>query len=156
MGHTKHRGVIGIDPGKTTGWAMFCQGKLIDAHAVKDGRIIWPARDNGLPGTIVVIEIPRVYPFGGKGDPNDLIDLAVLAGEYYGHYRRAGFETVLVPPRTWKGSVPKPIHNERVLAQLTPAERDLLPRRPRAKDFDHNMIDAIGLGLWQLGKEGQR
>jgi hypothetical protein len=80
----------------------------------------------------------------------------VLVGDVRGFYRRAGLETALVAPRTWKGNIPKAIHNERVLGALTAAERATLPKRPRAKDFDHNMIDAVGIALWQLRKDGQR
>ena len=39
---------------------------------------------------------------------------------------------------------------------LTDEERAILPRRPRAKDCDHNMLDAIGIGLWQLTRKGER
>lgn len=155
---SRHRGVTAVDPGKRSGWAIFVDAALVEAG-------VWSEVDMLEAGTpivelgpaVAVIELPVIYPLGrGEGDPNDLIDLAVLVGDLRGFYRRAGLDVVLVKPRTWKGTTPKPIHNERVLRALTPAERALLPRRPRAKGFDHNMLDAIGLGLWQLKTEGQR
>ena len=153
-----YRGVIGIDPGKHTGWAHFQDGLLVSAASITETEMLIAPPLTIIGPAIVIIEVPRVYPRGGKGDPNDLIDLAVLAGTIQGWYvsRAPGIATRLVAPRTWKGTVPKPIHNERVLAALTPAERALLPKRPRAKTFDHNMLDAVGLGLFQLKREYQR
>jgi hypothetical protein len=142
-------GVIAIDPGKRTGWAVFdATGKLTGAgwsneHTILDEPpITLDKRD-------VVIEKPVVYPTRNV-PAGDLIDLAVLVGDLRGFYRRHGFEVCLVAPRTWKGTVPKPIHHKRVLDALTPEERASLPTRPRARDFDHNMLDAVGLGLWKL------
>ena len=100
-----------------------------------------------------------IYPFGkGKGDPNDLIEVALIAGMLTGamYMRTPEFDLKYVKPRTWKGTAPKHITNERTLAQLTPVELERLPRRPRAKDYDHNMLDAIGIGIWQLQRERQR
>jgi len=154
-------GVIAIDPGKRTGWAWFDGRRLIRAGTNTDAEILASPphgeapRNHARACDVAIIEVPRIYPRGGKGDQNDLIDLAVLVGDLRGFYRRHGFTVRLVPPRTWKGTAPKHIHGERVLAALTPAERALLPRRPRAGTFDHNMLDAVGLGLFQLKREQQ-
>lgn len=157
MGRSEHRGVIAVDPGKRSGWAIFVDGELVEAGTWPEADMLAGTPIVGLAPAIAVIELPVVYPKGyGKGDPNDMIKLAVLVGDLRGFYRRAGLETALVAPRTWKGTVPKRIHHERVLGALTPDERATLPRRPRARDFDHNMLDAVGLGLWQLTKEAQR
>lgn len=154
----RHRGIVSIDPGKRSGWAVFFDGELLFADAWAEADMLDGALPMvGIAPAVAVIECPVIYPLGkGKGDPNDLITLAVLVGDLRGFYRRAGLDVALVKPRTWKGTVPKRIHNERVLGALTPEERALLPRRPRARDFDHNMLDAVGLGLWQLAREGQR
>jgi len=143
--------VLAFDPGKTTGWArFFSTGKLRDAGAIGFQLLREKMAMEGYFGSleVAVIEVPRWYPREHKIDVNDLIDLAVMVGEI-----RAHFEDVeLVFPRTWKGTVPKAIHNRRVLAALIDEERALLPRRPRAKDYDHNMVDAVGIGLWKLGR----
>jgi hypothetical protein len=145
---------IAIDPGKRTGWAEFHDSVLKNANAMHSSSMLasppMPPQDPWAVRT-VVIELPQVYPFGqGKGDPNQLITLAVIVGDLRGFYRRQGCIVQLVKPRTWKGTVPKKIHNERVLRKLSSEELDILPKRPRAKDYDHNMVDAIGLGLWAL------
>ena len=48
--------------------------------------------------------------------------------------------------------MPKDIHNRRVLKALSESELAVLPKRPRAKTPDNNMVDAVGIGLWRLGR----
>lgn len=147
--------LLSLDPGNITGWAVFTDKRLIAAGTLKkvEAFALVPASDRGLVffgrGS-VLIEMPRWYPHD-HSDVNDLLDLSVFVGELKRFYEsQASVE--LVWPRTWKGNAPKEITNKRTLAALTPEEVALLPRRPRAKDFDNNMLDAIGLGLWKLGR----
>ena len=149
--------LISIDPGKSTGWAVFADRTLTLAGVDKKSDL-FRATSPTIPGGIVLasetrvlVELPRWYPHDYK-DVNDLLDLCVLVGEVKRFYEAQSCKVELVFPRTWKGTVPKPIHNKRVLAALTPDELALLPRRPRAKDVDHNCVDAVGLGLWKLGR----
>lgn len=143
-----------IDPGNLTGWAAFSGTSLIEARVCAKREFFqstWV-----LPGwmgsrPLVVIEAPRWYPHD-HSDVNDLLDLSVYVGELKRFYEAMGCVVELVWPRTWKGNVPKKITNRRTVAALSPGELELLPRRPRAKDHDHNMIDAVGLGLWKLGR----
>jgi hypothetical protein len=141
--------LLAIDPGQTTGWAYFLNGELLQAsYDTKEEVLIQTNRGTD----ILVIEKPAWYGTNNKVDVNDLIELAVFVGEMKQKYRMTTKEIVLVLPVAWKGTVPKKIHNQRVLDTLTEKERDLLPLRPRAKDYDHNMLDAVGLGLWKLGR----
>lgn len=144
--------LIAIDPGKTSGFAEFHNGKLVEAMALSEREIL---TKSPVGRGVCVIELPVVYPTRNV-PAADLIDLAVLVGDLRGLYRRHAFETVLVKPRTWKGTTPKAIHHKRLLAALASEERDRLPLRPRAKNYDHNMLDAIGIGLWQLTRKGER
>lgn len=145
--------VLALDPGNTTGWALVLRGVLVHAgHASYEALFETPPATSA--PVLVVIEVPRVYPFGrGKGDNNDLIDLAVRVGELRGWYRRKSWvqRVELIPPRTWKGTVPKEIHNKQVLAKLSPEELAVLPTKRRG-GFDHNMVDAVGLALWRAGR----
>jgi hypothetical protein len=146
--------LIAIDPGKTTGIALFRDNVLINAFAGPSSEILKSPPPNAyeLPiRSTAVIENPRWTPMRGV-DPNDLLDLSRLVGRFEDYYTRAGHAVVLVTPMQWKGSVKKSIHNRRVLELLTAHETMLLPKRPRANDFDNNMVDAIGLGLWKLGR----
>lgn len=136
--------LIAIDPGKTTGWAFFCQKKLVKCGVTKGSPPALPAL--GLTTFEAIIEKPQTYPMSPV-DSNDLITLGILVGEWKEYLYRHGAKVELVLPTTWKGAVPKPIHGKRVLASLLKEEKAVLPK---AKKHDHNMIDAVGLGLWKL------
>lgn len=150
--------LLAIDPGATSGWARF-HGEVLD-DAGKFDFVAVEGIDFSLPqsnlycGGQLVIEIPRVYPRSGKGDPNDIIELAMKAGEIRGYYRHLGMKVREVYPRTWKGTVPKDVHGARVLAALTDIERSLLEKvkvtKTNANGYNHNELDAVGLGLWHL------
>lgn len=153
--------LLAIDPGQrksraNLGWALFSNDRLADAT------VEWSSEDLMVPGyypfhaentpRIAVIEAPRWYPREHRVDTNDLLDLSVLVGELKRHFAEREANVELVYPRTWKGTVPKDIHNKRVLAALSADELKLLPKRPRARDYDHNVLDAVGIGLWKLGR----
>lgn len=156
--------LITIDPGKKTGWATFFTARLSAAGVAKSEDLFRPVRRDAygepcgelpiplLPSeTTVLIELPRWYPHDHT-DVNDLIDLAVLVGEVKRFYEALGCKVKLVWPRTWKGNAPKDVTNRRTVAALSPEELSRVPVRPRAKTPDHNLLDAIGLGLSELGR----
>lgn len=95
-----------------------------------------------------------IYP-GGRQEvpPNDLITLAVRAGEVGGAFRALGAVVDYVLPRTWKnGPIPKDVMHKRILRRLDDAERALIDvaGRGMAPSKRHNMLDAVGIGLWGL------
>lgn len=91
-----------------------------------------------------VVEKPQVYR-KSPGDRNDLIDLAVAAGMLGGRFKNRKY----VLPREWKGNVPKEIMNDRVLTKLTEDEKSKI-EYPKRKSLSHNVLDAVGIGLWAL------
>jgi hypothetical protein len=144
--------LVAIDPGGTTGWAAFHSCVLIAAGFTENPYEVIDllpraARDPDC----VVIELPQHRSRKSKNFA-DIITLAVLVGELKNMWRDRCHAVEPVWPTTWKGSVPKDIHNDRVLEKLSPKERDVLQKSPRAKKFNHNMIDAVGIGLWKLGR----
>jgi hypothetical protein len=153
--------LLTIDPGQrkgraNLGWALFANDRLVEAdvessseNAMPPGCYPFSTEQNP---RFAIIEAPRWYPREHRIDTNDLLDLSVLVGELKRHFAERGANVELVYPRTWKGTVPKDIHNKRVLAALSKEELAVLPKRPRAKDYDHNVLDAVGLGLWKLGR----
>ena len=156
--------MIDIDPGKKTGWAVFEGRTLSSAGVSKSEDLFRPTRRDArgepcgeLPEplfpaeTLVLIEMPRWYPRDHK-DVNDLLDLAVQVGEIKRFYESQRCTVKLVWPRSWKGNVPKDVTNRRTVAALSPEELARVPVRPRAKTPDHNCLDAIGLGLHELGR----
>lgn len=168
--------LVAIDPGKRTGWAMFRDSRLTCCgYVLPDGSKHYSRCEqlNKIPGAeTVLIEQPRWYPHERKIDVNDLLDLAVLVGEIKANMGGRCFnsqecdfdellirpEVELIFPRTWKGTVPKPIMSQRIYEKLDEGEKKLLPLKrgkklsTSAADHDHNALDAIGLGLWKLGR----
>lgn len=127
--------VTAIDPGsRSRGWARFVDGRL---EACGLGYC-------HLQG-LVIIENPQVYR-GGKVDPNDLLVLARDVGRVEQMAIDAGLRVELVHPRTWKGNVPKTVHQRRILAALDANERAMVEGKK------HDVVDAVGLGLWKVGR----
>lgn len=151
--------ILAIDPGaKSFGYAYFDEGngQLADAGYVETpiplndearSAIYWD------PITVMVIEKPQVYR-GSKlrGDPNDLISVALMAGAVAG---ASPGEVKFYRPSEWKGQVPKEIHNKRTLEKISDLEKKLVAW-PKRKTLHHNVIDAISLGLYQLKVMGVR
>ncbi len=115
-----------------------------------------PVRRVERPAAIVCVEFPRFYGTAkSEGDPNDLIDLAGVAGVVLG---TLSTRLLLVPampyPRTWKGSIPKKIHHERLARDfpqwVEPVERDT------SKSMQNHVWDACGLLEWIKSKNAKR
>jgi len=140
--------LLAIDPGVDSGWALFVAGKLV-ACGLGDPRA--SEKHKAADITHVVIEQPTVYP-RSPVPPNDIVTLAVNAGEWGGTYRQLGANVEYVRPRVWKGSVPKDIHHARVWAALTPAEQGVVDAAVRkvTPSKRHNVLDAVGLGAWRV------
>jgi hypothetical protein len=135
--------LLTIDPGTTaTGIAIFTAlGELCRAWLVPDPYCM----AQRVSSDEMLIEIPRAYGAGSPVDPNDLIKLALLGGYLAGINNSA--RRWYIHPQDWKGQVPKKIDNERTLRQLKDNERHILGERP-----NHNVVDAVGIGLWALGR----
>lgn len=137
--------LLAIDPGNCTGFAWFRGDELLECGVTTVDAPTMSLRPDRL-----VVELPQVYDAAhSKGDPNDLIGVAVQVGRWVERYR--GLESIrLVKPATWKGQVPKEIHHGRILRKLALREQGVMPSLPKTKA--HNMLDAVGLGMWALGR----
>ena len=152
---------VAIDPGKkAVGWALFSDKNLIQCGLViNEGG---PAQLNAamedafqdFHAAVVVVEVPQMYQQRFlKGDPNDLIDVALAAGMAVGNLAPCGDEDIeLVRPRKWKGTRPKKVCNQLTLKTLTPAELAIYENTECLASLRHNVIDAIGIGLWKAGR----
>jgi hypothetical protein len=149
--------ILTLDPGAASGVALWDHtGRLLAAAVLKPEQVL-PWVVDFAPVTVLVHERPQIYQRGkSKGDPNKLLDLygqaCTLAGEM--HVRR-----VELLPAEWKGQLPKDVHHARILAGITPEERERIPHcRISAKNphgIDHNILDAIGLGLFHFSRQGR-
>ena len=129
--------LLSIDPGLHTGWALFDTTLL--ACGTGDPPTGYAKR--------LVIEVPEIYP-RQPVPPNDLIALAFMAGRYVGRHENAHF----VLPKRWKGNMPKEVCAARIEAALTSEEKRILAACGASKGQMHNVIDAIGIGLYALGR----
>lgn len=106
---------------------------------------------------VCVVEMPVVYPGSKKGnDPNDLLALTGVGGAFVSIVQYALTGAISTPisvktvkPAEWKGQVPKQIMNERVQKKLSKEE---LGKVVSVGALDHNTWDAVGIGLFALGR----
>jgi hypothetical protein len=145
--------LLSIDPGVTScGVAAWDnEGRLVRAELVQGDT--WQKTVQGIVDTSLnnhpdlAIEKPQVYTQNKlKGDPNDLIDLAVVVGAIVGVF---GLTTrvTLYRPSEWKGQTPKDVMIDRIKNKLSKAEHKKV-ELPKAKSLQHNVWDAVGIGLY--------
>lgn len=135
--------MISIDPGVDYyALARWCGGGL---DAVNVYHIA-----HRFPRGKCIMERPRIRRFGKRRAPDEtVISLAISAG------RLADRHTVeWVDAGEWTHGQSKKQRHPRILAKLTPAERALVLEHSK-KNQDH-ILDAVGIGLWWLEKEGIR
>jgi hypothetical protein len=159
--------IVAIDPGKNRcACACFSEG----TSALVSAFFLTPGQEPPVPfsASVVVIEKPRIT----TNTPNweSIVDEAwsgaIIAGT---------FRAPIIPyyPNEWKATVKKPVHHRRLWRVLSPAERFLLPVGVAAvidaavKSYAatgkvtkyshewHNLLDAVGLGLFHLGRTGR-
>lgn len=143
--------LISIDPGVNhLGWALHQGGKLTHCDLCETDSF---ANIVGTSWDIFVIEKPMIYaPKHWKGDPNDLIDLAIVVGEIKGYYEGHEYEVNLVEPWEWKGQTPKEVTKNQIDKELEMDEMKVLKQAlmKHPKNLRHNIYDAVGLGRWYV------
>ena len=141
--------LLAIDPGcQKMGWAVFgpdnklvsC-GSIVADNMEQTAKRLLAAVPHGI--THGVTEYQQIYP--GTKRPNDIVKLAFAAGLYVGCFE-IPFTRVL--PREWKGQVPKDVMIKRIHGRLTDDERRRIPELATYRR--HDVLDAIGIGLWYL------
>lgn len=169
-------GYVGaIDPGvRGCGVSLYHGGKVVRAEYIKnpaafgcDARVaslmaeaadMWVkehlylhAGRMGVTLGRLVVEVPRVYPAANqKGDQNDLISVALVAGACAGGI--AAEDVVTYYPREWKGTMDGDALIENyVKPGINPGEAKAVIL-PRAKGLAHNVWDSVGIGLHYLGR----
>lgn len=115
------------------------------------GEFLEPVRDRGID--LLVVEIPQIYPGPNqKGRQSDLVKLALVAGEVILETVKIhGCRSVLpIEPAKWKRQVDPDVLIERIKGRLSVDEAECVdyPSKP----VEHNVWDAVGIGLWKLGR----
>lgn len=146
--------MIAIDPGvsKGIGYAEFTPslGLLICAELMREGDVIELL--HLVPRQLVVIEFPRIYPAASqKGDQNDLLELARVCGRIEQAALAEGHTVEMIYPRDWKGTIDADVMVDRIQDRLGEGETAMVTL-PSAKSLHDNVWDAVGIGLWKLGR----
>lgn len=98
----------------------------------------------------LVIERPQTYRGrASEGDANDLIAVAMVVGAI-GVY--LGEPWASATPHEWKGNAPKRVTEARARDKLSPRELSCVVLPGRDKKLCSNVWDAVGIGLWKLGR----
>jgi len=104
----------------------------------------------------LAVEWPQVYAGSKqKGDPNDLIALAGVVAAVCTRF--PGAVVTRYKPRDWKGQVPKEVIQARILGDVRPGRlsiEEVSAFRDAAcpPSLQHNVLDAIGIGLHFFGR----
>ena len=140
-----------FSPGKVMG-QYASMGMILECWGSPSVRLINRLQSHvRLERNRIVGERQVVYP-GAKGlktNPNDLLDLAMCAGAFYGALCVDMVATLtIVEPAEWKAQVPKDITRTRIEGLLGSTEKMLIKKGGEM----HNIYDAIGIGLFALGR----
>lgn len=159
--------IVAIDPGKKRS-AVACfnemTGTLLSVFYLEPGEA--PAMP--FSASVVVIEKPNI----NVNTPNwqSVLDCGWSGALVAGWFRAP---VIAHEPNAWKATVKKPVHHHRLWRVLSPAERFLLPvgvaavidaacksyaRTGKVTKYEHhwhNLLDAVGVGLFHLGRTGR-
>lgn len=122
------------------------------ALAVND----WVGKVRGFRYGKCIVEMPRVYPGMPKTDLNDLLDVAGVGGAVSAALSHAPSDVHIVHvfPSEWKGNMPKQDMLKRIRSKLSGEE--ILQVQKTNKSDTEDILDAIGIGLWRLGRLNAR
>lgn len=157
--------LIAIDPGKhRAGVALFEKDRLAAvAEVVSDigpeGLAVnvytWAQMELTLRGGSIArgvkwrSEVPQDYAGHPDAKTDDLDSLRLFVRRVRELAGRSPFR--LYKPHQWKGNVPKPVHHMRIMDLLSPDEANRVRALPRTRDA----LDAVGIGLFDLGRSGR-
>lgn len=128
----------------TTGRGYVVYAALADA-------VFWKSYSTDL--SMIIVEMPRVYPGMPQTDLNDLLDVCGVGAAV-----ATRFNAVAVPkieirhvfPSEWKGQVKKRVMLDRIDKKLS--HEEALVVQKTNKDDTEDILDSIGIGLWHFGR----
>lgn len=95
--------------------------------------------------TIFVIEVPTLRSASPVKKSN-ILDLSYSAGFYAGLAAAHGCVIETVTPAAWKGSVPKKVHQARLIEKHPEILQAVMKHIPKSKQ--EHAVDACGLAYW--------
>ena len=148
--------VLSVDPGKAdSGVALFYKGELINAQLIKGEDPFHVVRNIAefvadCDIHFIAVEGQRVYPGPSKGDPNDLFPLAQVVGGVLAAVPHQRHQIIL--PQEWTKRVPKDVRVKKFLSSMTENEARIVSEIKCIKSKQHNVIDAVCMGKYAIGK----
>lgn len=142
--------MIAIDPGRTTGVAVFTGVRLAFARSFDClSKGVVETLGMGIQGARVVYEMPIDRGLD-RVNPRDIIELSLRLGLVLGELRAYGatWPFRAVTPHGWKGQLRKDLCHARIAKSLDDREEAIFA------SVDHNGRDAVGIGLWDAGRFG--
>lgn len=111
-----------------------------DIRLPEEGEVLW------------VLERPQKYSSFSTAH-KDLDRLERTLGRLRDLASSRGERVVEYTPHAWKGNVPKHIHHKRMLRNIDPEERRILPGAPSpGGGYPDDLYDAVALGLTYLDR----
>ena len=167
--------ILAIDPGlRVNGMAIFSPtGRLLRAGLATStckppvrGPIAWQAsakaaknwyyskdsegeRVFGDPAFVLVEG--QMINFERTRDPNDVLQCNGSAGALTMVFPDATLINI-ERPEHWKGSLPKATMTERIKQRIESSPEEFRRIEPCVASLYHNVLDAIGIGLWHFGR----
>jgi hypothetical protein len=145
--------LVAIDPGVLNlGWALFEHGRLSRCGLSQASS---PVEHAGNIAALYRPDVVVLEKMTVRDIPNALDLLNVTeTGAFVAGSLLPAFLYSATPSR-WKGNVPKLIHHARLARVLTEGEHAVAfaDVEPIRASLQHNVWDAIGLGLWGLGRK---
>jgi len=142
---------LSIDPGtKEMGWALWEHNELQICGLARGEN--WIESVRALPKFTIeklTIEDQQIYR-RSPINAHSLLAVARVVGAVVAYYGFPKFS--LVAPAKWKGQLPKDVCNRRTLSKLTAEELKQVEVAPCPASLKHNLIDAVGIGLWANGR----
>jgi|TARA_R100001086_G_C11836857_1_gene258065 hypothetical protein len=142
---------LSVDPGtKDMGWALWEDNEL-QICGLARGKD-WVETVLSLPKFTIsqlTIEDQQIYR-RSPINAHALLACARVVGAVVAYYDFPEFR--IVTPAQWKGQLPKTVCNRRTLAKLTENELHQVGIAPCPESLKHNLLDAVGIGLWATGR----
>lgn len=144
---------LSVDPGLSTGWALWARDSKGGVHLAKCGADPTLRLFATMMPSVAVIERPKIYQARlMKGDPNDIVTLAIRVGRYIERLEQKDVQVLTVYPNEWKGQLPKEVHHPRIFGKLNPAEQAVVSDAGQRMGVKAraDMMDAIGIGQYAV------
>ncbi len=108
----------------------------------------------GEPLSMLAVENPVIYA-KSKARPSDIMALKGIYGAFMGGIDAEFYSGPT--PGEWKANIDPEIMCERILKVLNSYERDILvdAQKRGEQGLSHHVIDAVGIGLFALGRMGR-